>query len=334
MSGQTPILQEQFIKAFRVMLLARLLEKKLASLYRSGLIRGGVFLGKGQEALSVSVGIHLNKSDIFAPLIRDQAGRLAFGDTVLDTLRTYLGSQLGSMRGRDGNIHRGRPREGYYAMISHLGAMIPAVSGALLARRMRGETGVVGATCVGDGATSTGAFHEGLNAAAVEKLPLVLVIANNQYAYSTPNSRQFACEDLLDKAIGYGVTGHRADGVDLADCLQVVGAAIHDAREGGGPQIVVAKLLRLVGHGEHDDAHYIGSDIKKSALGRDCLALAEARILDEQWASEKEIASWRKDINEEIEATTAKVRKEPTPDPTEEDWCAVSEARLVDNFLS
>ena len=111
---------------------------------------------------------------------------MAFGDSVLDTLRTYLGSQLGSMRGRDGNIHRGRPREGYYAMISHLGAMIPVVAGGLMARRFRGETGVVGATCLGDGGTSTGAFHEGLNVAAVEKLPLVLVVANNQYAYSTP----------------------------------------------------------------------------------------------------------------------------------------------------
>ena len=120
--------RSEYLKAYRIMLVARVLEEKLASLYRAGLIKGGVFLGRGQEALSVSVGINLRKGDIFAPLIRDQAGRMAFGDSVLDTLRTYLGSQLGSMRGRDGNIHRGRPREGYYAMISHLGAMIPVLS--------------------------------------------------------------------------------------------------------------------------------------------------------------------------------------------------------------
>jgi pyruvate dehydrogenase E1 component alpha subunit/2-oxoisovalerate dehydrogenase E1 component alpha subunit len=180
-----PVTESDYLKAYRVMLLSRVLEEKLASLYRAGMIKGGVFLGRGQEALSTATGIHLRKGDIFAPLIRDQAGRLAFGDTVLDTLRTYLGSQLGSMRGRDGNIHRGRPREGYYAMISHLGAMVPAVAGGLLARRLRGESGVVGATCLGDGGTSTGAFHEGLNAAAVDKLPLVVVVANNQYAYST-----------------------------------------------------------------------------------------------------------------------------------------------------
>ncbi|MGH8046670.1 MAG: thiamine pyrophosphate-dependent enzyme, partial [Chthoniobacterales bacterium] len=204
----------EIIKAYRIMLSARVLEEKLAALYRGGKIKGGVFLGRGQEALSVSVGIHLRKGDIFAPLIRDQAGRMAFGDTILDTLRTYLGSALGSMRGRDGNIHRGRPREGYYAMISHLGAMLPLVAGGLLARRLRGESGVVGATCIGDGGTSTGAFHEGLNAAAVEKLPLVVVVANNQYAYSTPTSRQFACADLVDRALGYGVAGHKVDGTD------------------------------------------------------------------------------------------------------------------------
>ena len=108
-------------QAYQTMLAARLTEEKLASLNRSGKIFGGVFLGRGQEALSVALGIHLRKGDIYAPLIRDQAGRLAFGDTILDTMRTYLGSSLGSMRGRDGNIHRGRPKEGYFAMISHGG---------------------------------------------------------------------------------------------------------------------------------------------------------------------------------------------------------------------
>src|SRR5262249_39733689 len=131
--------------------------------------------------------------------------RLAFGESVLDAVRTYLGSTLGPMRARDGNIHRGRPREGLLAMISHLGAMISVVNGALMARRYKGQSGVVGATCIGDGATSTGAFHEAINQAAVEKLSLVLVVANNQYAYSTPTERQFACSSLLDKAEGYGV---------------------------------------------------------------------------------------------------------------------------------
>ncbi len=322
----------EFIKAYRVMLLARVLEEKLASLYRAGLIKGGVFLGRGQEALSVSVGIQLRKGDIFAPLIRDQAGRMAFGDTVLDTLRTYLGSQLGPMRGRDGNIHRGRPREGYYAMISHLGAMIPAVSGGLLARRLKGESGMVGATCIGDGGTSTGAFHEGLNAAAVEKLPLIVVVANNQYAYSTPTKRQFACDDLFDKAAGYGVAGHKVDGTDLESCLKTLKKAVRAARDGGGPQMVVADLLRLVGHGEHDDGSYVDPALKKSAVGRDCVLLAEERIVAEKWATADEVAAWRREAEEDVNATVDRVRREPTPDPTEDDWAALSEPRFAKQF--
>src|SRR6476620_2786928 len=177
-------LRDGYVKAYRIMLLARILDDKFASLYRMGKIHGGVFLGRGQEALSASVGLALRKGDIFAPLIRDMAGRLAFGEPVLDGVRTYLGSALGPTRGRDGNVHRGRPKEGLMVMISHLGAMISVVNGALLARRMKGITGTVGATCIGDGGTSTGAFHEALNQAAVEKLALVLVVADNHYAYS------------------------------------------------------------------------------------------------------------------------------------------------------
>src|SRR5207247_4843509 len=135
--------RDEYIKAFRCMLLARLLDEKFASLYRAGKIHGGVFLGRGQEALSVSIGQTLRKGDVFAPLIRDAAGRLAFGETVLDAVRTYLGSPLGPMRSRDGNVHRGRPREGYLPMISHLGAMISVVNGTLLARRYKGVAGAV-----------------------------------------------------------------------------------------------------------------------------------------------------------------------------------------------
>src|SRR5512133_1402033 len=208
----TAVSSEDILEAYRVMLLARLLDDKLATLYRMGKIHGGVFLGRGQEALSAATGLALRKGDVFAPLIRDGAGRLAFGEPLLDALRTYMGSPLGPMRARDGNVHRGRPLEGLLPMISHLGAMIPVVNGALMAHRFRGITGTVGAASVGDGATSTGAFHEAMNQAAVEKLPLVLVVTNNRYAYSTPNERQFACASLLDRAVGYGVSGTIVDG--------------------------------------------------------------------------------------------------------------------------
>jgi pyruvate dehydrogenase E1 component alpha subunit/2-oxoisovalerate dehydrogenase E1 component alpha subunit len=328
-AGESSV-REAHINAFRFMLRARLLDDKFAALYRAGKIHGGVFLGRGQEALSAAIGVSLNKSDVFAPLIRDAAGRLAFGEEILDAVRTYLGSPLGPMRGRDGNVHRGRPQSGILPMISHLGAMISVVNGVLLARRMKNISGCVGVACLGEGATSTGAFHESLNQAAVEKLPLVLVVANNQYAYSTPNDRQFACADLADKAVGYGVTAHSVDGTDLSACLKVIGDAVARARAGEGPQLVVAQLLRLCGHGEHDDAGYIDAQLKKSPLGRDCLKLAEELLLKEKFTDATQLAVWRNEALQEIDEAVAQVQREPAPDPFAEKWTAISSEHLVE----
>lgn len=326
--GEVSSVRVQYSQAFRLMLLARVLDEKLASLYRMGKIHGGVFLGRGQEALSVAIGLALRKGDIFAPLIRDTAGRLAFGEPVLDAVRTYLGSSLGPMRGRDGNVHRGRPREGLFPMISHLGAMISVVNGALIARRFRGVSGTVGVSCIGEGGTSTGAFHEALNQASIEKLPLVLVVANNYYAYSTPNERQFACHALEDRAAGYGMAAHTVDGVVLADCLRVLEESVSRARDGGGPQLVVASLLRLCGHGEHDDASYVDPKLKNSPVGRDCLKVAEAELLERGWSDAASIAQWRAEAAQQVEEAVAKVQREPAPDPYKEDWCALASKHL------
>ncbi|HMP82314.1 MAG TPA: thiamine pyrophosphate-dependent dehydrogenase E1 component subunit alpha [Verrucomicrobiota bacterium] len=323
-------LRELSLKAYRFMLLARVIDDKFASLYRAGKIHGGVFLGRGQEALSVSIGLALREGDVFAPLIRDQAGRLAFGEPLIDAVRTYLGSELGPMRGRDGNVHRGDPQKGLLPMISHLGAMISVVNGALFARRMKGITGTVGVACLGEGATSTGAFHEALNQAAIEKLPLVVVVANNQYAYSTPNDRQFACAALTDKAVGYGMQSCSVDGTDLRACLDVVGEAVEQARAGGGPRLVVATLLRLCGHGEHDDAGYIVPELKNSHLGRDCLKVAEEFLLREKWADNDTLAQWRSEAVQQVETTVATVQREPSPDPFNHEWRALSTAAFVE----
>src|SRR5437660_4130857 len=272
---------ERFLEAFRWMLLARLLEDKLASLYRGGMIVGGVYLGRGQEAVSAACGMFLQNGDVFVPLIRDQAGRSAFGEPLLDVVRTYLGSRQGPMRGRDGNIHRGRPLENQLAMISHLGAMIPVIVGKLLAKRMKGEKGFVGLTTIGEGGMQTGATHEGMNIAAVEHVPLVVVATNNHYAYSTPNDREIACADLLDRAKGYGYEGSSVDGTDLSACLDVIGSAVKRARAGRPPQLVVASILRLAGHGEHDDASYVTDDIKREAFAQDAVHLAEKRLIED-----------------------------------------------------
>src|SRR5438270_3125780 len=322
----------RFLEAFRWILLPLTLEEKLVSLYRGGLITGGVYIGKGQEAVSVACGLFLQKGDIFAPLIRDQAGRSAFGEPLIDVTRTYLGSRLGPMRGRDGNIHRGHPRNNELAMISHLGAMISVTVGALLAKRFKGEKNFVGLACIGEGGMQTGAFHEGMNIAAVEQVPLVVVATNNHYAYSTSNDREFACHDLVDRAIGYGFEGYSVDGTDLGACLDVIGSAVKRARAGRPPQLVVASVLRLSGHGEHDDASYITEEIKREPFARDCLKVAEQTIADLKLADAEMLAEWRKEAATKVDEAIATAQKEAAPDSEKEEWCALSTRKLVDQM--
>src|SRR6059058_2314861 len=322
---------DRFLEAFRWMLLTRTLEEKLVSLYRGGLITGGVYIGKGQEAVSVACGLFLQKGDIFAPLIRDQAGRSAFGEPLLDVTRTYLGSREGPMRGRDGNIHRGRPRDNQLAMISHLGAMVSVTVGALMAKRFRGDENFVGLSCIGEGGMQTGAFHEGMNIAAVEQVPLVVVATNNHYTYSTSNEREFACDDLMQRAIGYGFEGYSVDGTDLNACLERIGGAVKRARAGRQPQLVVASVLRLSGHGEHDDASYVTEEIKQQPFARDCLKVAEQTITNLNLVDAETLTEWRKDAVAQVEEAIAAAQKEPAPEADKEDWCAFSRRDLADH---
>ncbi len=324
---------DEFVLAYRGILLARIFEEKIASLYRSGKVIGGVYLGRGQEAFSYALAGQLDRrlGDTFGACIRDQAGRTAFGEPLLDAARTYLGKVTGPMRGRDGNIHRGLPRQGMPAMISHLGSMISVINGTLIAKRYRGESAYVGGVSTGDGQTSTGAFHEGLNQAAVEKLPLVVAVSNNQYAYSTPIAKQYACGDLVDRAAGYGVSGYSVDGTDLMACLEVFRTAITRARAGEGPQMVVGKLLRLSGHGEHDDASYVSAEARSGRYGRDCVAVARERILEDGFLTVKELEALESEVQGFVEQTVAQAQSEEDPSSLREDWSALSTRRLIVN---
>ncbi|PYL06502.1 MAG: pyruvate dehydrogenase [Verrucomicrobia bacterium] len=300
------------------MLLARTMEEKLVSLYRGGHITGGVYIGKGQEAISVACGLFLEKNDIFAPLIRDQAGRSAFGEPLVDVARTYLGSRLGPMRGRDGNIHRGRPSDNQLAMISHLGAMVSATVGALMAKRFKGEKKFVGLTAIGEGGMQTGSCHEGMNIAAVEQVPLVVVA--------------FASHDLVERAIGYGFEGYSLDGTDLNACLDVIGSAVKRARAGRPPQLVVAAMLRLSGHGEHDDASYVTDEIKRQPFAQDCLKLAEKKIVDLELVDAETLRSWRDDAAAKVEEAITTAQQDPQPAGEKEDWCALHTRELLDQM--
>lgn len=320
------------VETYRWMLLARVLEDKIRSLYRAGKVVGGVYLGRGQEAFSAAMAVFLDRElgDAYSPLIRDMAGRLAFGEQLLDPVRTYLGSVEGPMRGRDGNIHRGRPKNGSPAMISHLGAMVSVINGMLMAKRFQGKSRFVGGACVGDGATSTGSFHEALNQAAIEKLPLVVAVADNQFSYSTFKERQFACENLADRAEGYGIRGHNCDGTSLTDCLKTFEEAVGRARSGEGPQLVVGSLLRLSGHGEHDDAWYVPEEVKCSKVGRDCLEIGAQQLLEDGLANQSELDEWKTEAQQRVDAAVSKAAKEPKPDGARESWYALSSKHLCE----
>lgn len=316
---------------FRWMVLARTLDDRMAKLKAQGEVAGSAFLGRGQEAFSAAAGMRLRRGDVFAPLIRDQAGRLAFGERPLDVVRTVLGRRTGPMRGRDGNVHRGDWGAGMLPMISHLGAMVSVVVGVLLARRVAGKAKAgdldVGVASIGDGGMATGALHEALNAAAVERLPLVMLVANNHYSYSTTNDRSFACKDLLDRAPGYGIAGHSCDGTDADACLATLATAVAAARRGEGPQMVVADLLRLAGHGTHDDASYVSEELK-SRYG-DCVALYE-RTLSVQGVLDRAGAQklWD-EAKTEVEVAVEQARGEPEADVAGDDWSARCERDLL-----
>src|SRR5439155_21783591 len=213
---------------------------------------------------------------------------------------------------------------------SHVGAMTSVTVGALLAKRFKGEKNFVGLACIGEGGMQTGAFHEGMNIAAVEQVPLVIVATNNHYAYSTSNDREFACHDLVDRAIGYGFEGYEVDGTDLGACLDVIGSAVKRARAGRPPQLVVASILRLAGHGEHDDFSYVTEDIRKQPFARDCLLLAERFITENKLVDAETLRACRDQDVQKVEEAINMAQREPVQEGADEDWCAISASALHD----
>jgi pyruvate dehydrogenase E1 component alpha subunit/2-oxoisovalerate dehydrogenase E1 component alpha subunit len=216
-------------------------------------------------------------------------------------------------------------------MISHLGAMVPVMVGKLMAKRMKGEKGFVGLTTLGEGGMQTGASHEGLNIAAVEQVPLVVVVTNNHWAYSTPNEREFACANLVDRAIGYGYEGHKIDGTDLNQCLEVIETAVKRARAGRPPQLVVAEVLRLSGHGEHDDASYVPQDMKGQPFAQDPVPRTEKFILEQGLLDADALKQMRAEIAKEVDDAVATAQQEDAPRASTEDWRPMSTDKLIDN---
>lgn len=273
---------EQKRDLYRFMLLNRFVEERLVNLYRQGKVVGGLYRSLGQEATSVGTAYALSPGDLLAPLIRNLGSVLVRGVPARDVLTQYMARSTSPSHGKDCNLHFSVPELGVYAPISMLGTLIPVVTGMLLAERMKGRK-TVGMTYIGDGGTSVGAFHEGLTFAAVQKLPLVLVVEHNGWAYSTPFSRQCAAATLADKAPGYGIPGVVVDGNDVLAVHEATREAVDRARAGGGPTLLECKTYRMKGHAEHDAQAYVDKAELEEWRARDPIARFE-RHLEESGA--------------------------------------------------
>lgn len=313
----TGLTRDQLVELFYWMRLTRSLEERLVNLYRQTKVVGGLFRSLGQEACAVGSAFALDRStgDILSPLIRNLGSMLVQRATPLEILRQYMAKADSMTRGRELNIHIGDLDRGFIGQISHLGDMIPVMAGVALTFKMRKEPRVALAY-IGDGATSTGAFHEGLNFAAVQRVPLVVIVENNGYAYSTPTHKQTAAARFIDKAIGYGIPGARADGNDVLDVYRVTKEAVDRARNGGGVSLLEFMTYRRKGHAEHDNQSYVPpGEIEKWETENDPLDRYLARLTGEFRVGEDEIATVKSRVQAEIDAATDEAETSGAPEP-------------------
>ncbi len=310
--------REQRLELYYYMRLTRSLEERLVNLYRQTKVVGGLFRSLGQEADAVGSAYALDRSkgDVLSPLIRNLGSMLVQGAKPNEIVKQYMAKGDSPTRGRELNIHYGDLERGFIGQISHLGDMVPVMAGVTLSFKMRKEDRV-GLVYVGDGATSTGAFHEGINFAAVQRCPLVVIVENNGYAYSTPLSKQTAAKRLVDKAIGYGIAGEQADGNDVIATYEVTKRAVDRARSGGGVTLIELITYRRKGHAEHDNQSYVPpGEIEQWASENDPIDRYVKALLGEGF-DRAALDAIDARVKEEIDRATDEAEASPMPDPTD-----------------
>src|SRR3989454_1268284 len=311
------------LKMLYSMKLTRAIETRIErKLYRQGKIVGGVYVGRGQEAISVGAAMHIRRGsgeehdDIVSPSHRDMAVFLMQGVPPERILAQYMGRKTGLTRGRDGNMHMGDLRHRLVAFVSHLGDSIPVAAGCALTFRMHG-TDQVSFCFFGEGATSRGDWHEGLNFAAVLKLPVVFICNNNQYAYSTHVSRQMKVERVSDRARGYGMPGESQDGNDVRVVYDAVGRAVDRARRGDGPTLLEFLTFRMTGHSAHDDAGYVPKRLFEEWERKDPIRLFEDDLKRRRLVDASALKQMEAGIESELDEAVAWAERQPVPDPEE-----------------
>ena len=306
----------QLLELYYFMRLTRSLEERLTNLYRQGKVIGGLFRSLGQEADSVGTAYALDRAagDMLSPLIRNLGSLLVMGARPVDVLRQYMAKATSPTQGRELNVHFGDLERGFIGQISHLGDMVPVMAGVTLTFRLRGERRV-GLVYVGDGGMSTGAFHEGLNLAAVRRLPLVVVAENNGYAYSTTLERQTAVKELVQKSGAYGVPAERVDGNDVLAVYEAARRAVARARAGEGVTLLELVTFRRKGHAEHDDQHYVPREELAKWEQNDPIARWAERLVENRWADADALAAEDARIAAELDEAVRVSEQEPLPDP-------------------
>jgi len=311
----TSLKPEQLLELYRYLKLTRLAEERLVNLYRQTKVVGGVFRSLGQEATAVGTAYALQPQDFLTPIIRDLGAVFVKGIRPREIFAQYMAKAWGPSGGRDLNIHFGSMEKGFIGPISHLGDMIPVMAGILLGARMQKKR-IVGIAYIGDGGMSTGAFHEGLNFAAVQRLPLIVVAEYNHYAYSTPTSLQTAVRDLAEKAAGYGIPGHIVDGNDVIACYEVARRAAETARRHGGAVLIEAKTYRRKGHAEHDDQRYVpDGEVEWWEKHNDPIDRFERFLIEQKVATKAQLAEIVADVQREIDEDVEWAESSPMPDP-------------------
>src|SRR2546421_11626834 len=311
--SDTSLKHDQLLELYRYLKLTRLVEERIVNLYRQTKVVGGVYRSLGQEATAVGSAYALSPDDFITPIIRDLGSVFVKGIRPRQIFAQYMAKAWGPSGGKDLNVHFGDMEKGFLGPISHLGDMIPVMTGILLAARMQ-QKDIVGLAYIGDGGASTGAFFEGLNFAAVQKLPLIVIAEFNHYAYSTPTNLQTAVRNLAEKSAAFGIPGYIVDGNDVIACYEVTKQAVDYARSGRGAVLIEAKTYRRKGHAEHDDQRYVPEgEIEWWEKHNDPIDRFGRFLLDQRIAAKEKLEEITAGVMREIDEDCEWAESSPMP---------------------
>lgn len=307
--------REDALQMYRNMLITRGVEERGHILFRQGKIPGSFYTGRGNEAASVGAAWAMQPQDWGTPLHRDMGVHITRGVEPWRIFAQYMGREGGPTKGKDGNVHLADARLGLIAMVSHLPAMLPVATGCALAFRIRGDRDRCAFAWSGDGATARGDFHEGVNLAAVRKLPVVFIVDNNQWAYSTPRHLGYATERVADRAKGYGIPGTTIDGTDILSVYEAIKGARDLAVAGEGPSIIELVTLRMEGHAVHDDAFYVPKEDFEAWAAKDPIERFRTFLVDAGHLSTDDDEELRAGVKRLLNEQLEKAEASPEPDP-------------------